>query len=229
VVEVIWVRFNKEKAKPKIRAMAATAAALFLINGSLLSPSKSNAQDLSMQIAGTSYKNSKEHSLSLGFSSKKPLSSNFEAGFDLSLAISSNPDIVESYQFQLAYNASERLSITPYFWKDRFYGVDPYAVGMVVSIGKLNLIAEYEAPKTDADPKVWAEGISYGIGMGKFTLTPKLIFSQLGDKVVDVLGGEIKLSYDADSFKPFAKAKTLGFLSTGACSTNLQAGLSIPL
>ena len=100
---------------------------------------------------------------------------------------------------------------------------------MVVSLGHLNLIAEYEAPKTEQDLKTWAEGVSCKFVIRNLTLTPKAIFAQFSGKFIDVLGGEIKLSYSSGNWGPFFKVKVLDFLSTGQCSTNMQGGVQLKL
>jgi len=209
----------------KITALAMTAAALVFLH--LAPAQKAAAQEFEVQATGTTYRNGKENRLAAGFAAKKPLSERIWVGFDLALSTGPKNDIVESYQFWLSYGLTEKISVTPYFWKDRFYGVDPFAAGAVVSIGKLNLIAEWECPKTSNDPTVWAEGISYSIGIERAVVTPKVIFAQYAGKAFDAVGMEIKGSYGIHSLTPFLKVKAMGDIATGKISVNAQGGIAV--
>ena len=211
----------------KIMAIAATATALVFLNFMPLQRAK--AQELTVQATGTTYQNGKVNRVALGFAASKPLTEKMQVGFDFSISSSPKEDIVESYQAWFSYCISDKILVTPYFWKDRFYAVDPYAAGAVVSIGRLNIIAEWEAPKTNNDPTVWAEGISYTFNIGCATVTQKLIFAQYLGHVFDAVGLEVKGSYQMGQWMPFLKVKMMDDIAFGEISTNAQVGLNLKL
>ena len=213
----------------KINKFAALATTLTVISLATLCPRKAQGQELSAQVVGGSYKNASESMVGVGFAAKKPiLDSAANAGIDLTLAISKDPNPVEACQFWFSFKPFENVTLNPYIYKDRFYGVDPYGVGMVASIGGFNLIAEYEAPKVRSDPGAWAEAVNYSFRLGKLDLGPKLIFAQIGNHWVDLLGFECRFSYDIGSnIAPFFKFKTMDMLQTSQFTTNVQAGVGI--
>ncbi len=204
----------------------ASFAAAGIVALSVLLPSNSRAQEMTGKVFGSAQKNGTEFVAGAGFAAQKPLTSRLSAEFDVAFAKSNQTDIVEAAQISFTYKLgdSSNTSITPYVWKDRFYGVDPYGAGLDVSIGKLDAFVEYD------EPKVWIVGGTYAFGAGKFTIVPKAAAVNLGDKLVDVLMGELKLSYSAraNGLTPFIKFKVTDHLAGGTISTSAQAGFTYP-
>ncbi len=216
----------------KMKNLTLAVAAVAIMTTSALFPKRANAQELSAQIVGGSYKNGTEQMVGLGFAAKKPLNDKITAGFDLTFAVSKSKDIVESAQIWASFKlgGNSNISLTPYLWKNNFYGVDPYGVGLVASLGNIDVIGEYDKPKTAADPNTFAEAVCYKLSLGKLNLFPKLIGVQFSNKVFDMLGLELKASYNAGrGIAPFVIVKTMDLLETGKCSTNLQGGMSVQL
>ncbi len=205
--------------------LAVVSTAVILTLNSFFA-NKLHGQEFSAQVLSGTYKNATQPMLGIGFAAQKPLSDKLSAGFDLTFAASPKPDAIEAAQLWLSYKLgdSSNVSISPFLYKDRFYSVSQYGAGVVLSIGKLNLIAEYDEPKT------YGAMVSYRIPAGDFTISPKLISLRFSDKAVDLFGGELKVSYDAGkNVHLFMKVKTLDLLTSGKCTTNAQAGVNIGL